>query len=323
MTRKLVIDCHADTLLKKYFADMARLMFDNPQTFHVSKELLIQGRIDIQVFALFVPPMLEKIGIDVTLELIALAKEMEKKGDFSLIKSKADLKKLKNKSEEVGMILSLEGTVALERRPKILPILYELGIRNIGLTWSRKNLFAEGSSFTDTKNKGEGLSKDGKDLITQMDDLGMVIDVSHLNVKGFTDVVKLTTNPFIASHSNVHKLCPISRNLTDDQLIDIANADGVVGINFYPKFLKKKDPESATIADVIKHIKYIANLTSVDNVGLGSDFDGIPITPKGLENASKINEIAPLLDEEGFSKKEIEKIMGGNFERVFTKVWEF
>jgi membrane dipeptidase len=295
MTRKLVIDCHADTLLKKYFADMARLMFDNPQTFHVSKELLIQGRIDIQVFALFVPPMLEKIGIDVTLELIALAKEMEKKGDFSLIKSKADLKKLKNKNEEVGMILSLEGTVALERRPKILPILYELGIRNIGLTWSRKNLFAEGS----------------------------IIDVSHLNVKGFTDVVKLTTNPFIASHSNVHKLCPISRNLTDDQLIDIANADGVVGINFYPKFLKKKDPESATIADVIKHIKYIANLTSVDNVGLGSDFDGIPITPKGLENASKINDIAPLLDEEGFSKKEIEKIMGGNFERVFTKVWEF
>jgi len=322
MTRNLVIDCHADTLLKKYFADMARLMFDSPQTFHVSKELLLQGGIDVQVFALFVPPMLEKIGIEVTLELIALAKEMEKKGEFSLITSKADLKTLKKKNNEIGIILSLEGAVALERKPKILPIFYELGIRNIGLTWSRKNLFAEGSSFTDTKDKGEGLSKYGKDLVTQMDDLRMVIDVSHLNTKGFTDVARLTANPFIASHSNVHKLCPISRNLTDDQLIEIASADGVVGINFYPRFLKKENSGKVTINDVIEHIKYITDLTSVDNVGLGSDFDGIPITPRGLENASKIRDISPLLAEEGFSKKAIEKIMGGNFERVFTKVWK-
>jgi membrane dipeptidase len=235
MYRNLVIDCHADTLLKKHFAEMARLLFNTEQTFQVSKELLLQGDINVQVFALFIPPPLEKLGLEITLELIAQAKEMEKKGDFTLIKSKTDLEDLKENNNQLGMILSLEGAVALERKLNILSIFYELGIRNIGLTWSRKNLFAEGSSFTETNNKGEGLSKYGKDLVMQMDNLGMVIDVSHLNVKGFTDVTKLTANPFIASHSNAHKLCPISRNLTDNQLMDIASANGVVGINFYSR----------------------------------------------------------------------------------------
>jgi membrane dipeptidase len=322
MYRNLVIDCHADTLLKKHFAEMARLLFNTEQTFQVSKELLLQGDINVQVFALFIPPPLEKLGLEITLELIAQAKEMEKKGDFTLIKSKTDLEDLKENNNQLGMILSLEGAVALERKLNILSIFYELGIRNIGLTWSRKNLFAEGSSFTETNNKGEGLSKYGKDLVMQMDNLGMVIDVSHLNVKGFTDVTKLTANPFIASHSNAHKLCPISRNLTDNQLMDIASANGVVGINFYSRFLTKNNPEEASIKDVINHIKYIADLTSVNHVGLGSDFDGITLAPKGLENASKTKNIPPLLAKEGFSKQDIAKVMGGNFERVFKKVWK-
>jgi membrane dipeptidase len=299
MSRNLVIDCHADTLLKKHFAEMARLLFNTEQIFQVSKELLLQGDINVQVFALFIPPPLEKFGLEITLELIAQAKEMENKGDFTLIKSKTDFEDLKVNNNQLGMILSLEGAVTLERRLKILPIFYELGVRNIGLAWSRKNLFAEGSSFTETDIKGEGLSNYGKDLVMQMDSLGMVIDVSHLNVKGFTDVTKLTANPF-----------------------NIASANGVVGINFYCRFLTKNNPEEASIKDVINHIKYIADLTSVNHVGLGSDFDGISMAPKGLENASKIKNIPPLLAKEGFSKHDIAKIMGGNFERVFKKVWK-
>ncbi|MFX0170509.1 MAG: dipeptidase [Candidatus Hodarchaeota archaeon] len=322
MLRNLVIDCHADTLLKKHFAEMARLMFNTQQKYQVSKELLIQGGVNVQVFALFVPPMLEKIGLEVTLELITHAKQMEEKENFTLIKSRVDFSKLKENNKQLGMVLSLEGTVALERNLKILPIFYELGVRNIGLAWSRENLFAEGSSFTESKSKGRGLSKAGKDLVMQMDNLGMVIDISHLNEKGVKDVVNITSNPFIASHSNVHKLCPISRNLTDDQLMDIASSGGVVGINFYSKFLRKDNPEKTDIADVINHIKYIADLTSDNHVGMGSDFDGITMTPKGLENASKIKDIPPLLAEEGFSKQNIAKIMGGNFERVFNKVWK-
>ncbi len=104
--------------------------------------------------------------------------------------------------------------------------------------------------------------------------------------------------------------------------MDIASSDGVVGINFYSKFLRKENPEKADVRDVINHIKYITDLTSEDHVGLGSDFDGITMTPKGLENASKVKDIPPLLAEEGFSKQNINKIMGGNLERVFRKVWK-
>ncbi|MFX0067192.1 MAG: dipeptidase, partial [Candidatus Hermodarchaeota archaeon] len=127
--------------------------------------------------------------------------------------------------------------------------------------------------------------------------------------------------PFIASHSNSFKLCPIKRNLTDEQLMDIASAEGVVGINFARAFLNS-EPEKADINDVIKHIAYISEIAGVDSVGLGSDFDGIPKAPEGLENAAKIKTIPPLLEEEGFSQQDISKIMGKNFQRVFESVWK-
>ncbi|UCG03280.1 MAG: dipeptidase [Candidatus Heimdallarchaeota archaeon] len=322
MVKSIVIDCHADTLLKKYLEEMMPLLFaERGMKFHASKDLLTQGGVDIQVFAIFVPPKLEKIGIEVSLEMITLAKEMEKDG-FILIKSKKDLKTIENSKNGIGMVLSLEGTVALERNLQLLPIFYELGIRNIGLSWSRKNLFCEGTGLTQDSDEGEGISVHGKELLEQMESLGIIIDVSHLNKKGFADVVKVTSDPFIASHSNAYQLCPVNRNLTDEQLMEIASAEGVVGINFYPRFLSQNDPQSVSIKDVIQHIKYITNLLGVDHVGLGSDFDGIGITPKGLETASKIKNIPPLLEEEGFSNQDIEKIMGTNFKRVFNRVWK-
>ncbi len=149
----------------------------------------------------------------------------------------------------------------------------------------------------------------------------MIIDVAHLNLEGYRDVTNYSNKPFIDSHSNAYSLCPVSRNLTNDQLEMIASADGVVGINFSPAFLSKNLYE-ASITDVIKHIKYIAEKAGVQHVGLGSDFDGIVMTPKGLENASKISKIPILLDQEGFSTNEISKIMGDNFLRVLKKNWK-
>ncbi|MFX0124199.1 MAG: dipeptidase [Candidatus Hodarchaeota archaeon] len=322
MVKNLVIDCHADTLLKKYLEKMIPLLFaERGMEFHVSKDYLTQGGVNIQVFAIFVLPKLEKIGIDISLEMIALAKEMEKYG-FILIKSKNDLKKMEETKNKIGMILSLEGTVALERNLQLLPIFYELGIRNIGLSWSRKNLFCEGTGLTQNIDESEGLSIHGLELLEQMESLGIVVDVSHLNQKGYTDVVKKSSKPFIASHSNAYSLCNNNRNLTDEQLMEIASADGVVGINFYPRFLRQNNPDMVSIKDVIQHIKYIAELIGVDHVGLGSDFDGIGITPKGLENASKIKKIPHLLKEEGFTRQDIDKIMGDNFRRVFNMVWK-
>jgi membrane dipeptidase len=322
LANNLVIDCHADTLLKKYSGNTLPILFGgNKKEFHVTKDFLIQGGVDIQVFAIFVPPNLEKISVETTLEMIALAKEM-KKDNFTLIESKSDFIKLGETKGSLGMILSMEGTVALERNLRLLPIFYELGVRNIGLSWSRKNLFCEGVMFPETNIEGEGLSVLGKELVDQMETLGLVVDVSHLNQKGFTDVAKMTSKPFIASHSNAFQLCPSIRNLKDDQLMQIASADGVVGVNFCIPFLTNNNTEQASINTVVQHIKYIAELIGVEYVGLGSDFDGIETTPKGLENASKIKNIPPLLEKEGFSKQNIDKIMGGNFQRVFNKVWK-
>ncbi len=322
MTSDLVIDCHADTLLKRYLEPFKPLFSENQinNEFHVTREYLIDGEVDIQVFAIFVPQKLEKVSIEVTLEMIAIAKDMEEKGLF-LVKTKKDLDNIKMKKRSPAMILSMEGAVALERNLKLLPVFYDLGIRNIGLSWSRRNLFCDGSALFEPNDDGHGLSSQGKNLIENMEKLGIVIDISHLNQKGVTDVAKITTKPFVASHSNAFKLCPVSRNLRDNQLADIASADGVVGINFYSKFLSKT-PEKASISTVINHIKYIAELIGVDHVGLGSDFDGINMTPKGLENTSKIKNIPPLLRKEGFSEPEIKKIMGNNFQRVFRKVWQ-
>ncbi|MFX1336513.1 MAG: dipeptidase [Promethearchaeota archaeon] len=322
MVNDLVIDCHADTLWKKYSIPLNPLLFAEKQELHASKDLLLQGKVDIQVFAIFIPPKLEKIGVEATLEMISLAREWQKDG-FTLIKSKNDFQKLNEKREnEIGMILSLEGTVALERNLQLLPIFYELGIRNIGLSWSRKNLFCEGTGISQSENEMEGLSMYGKQLLEQMETLGIVVDISHLNKKGVTDVAKITNKPYIASHSNAYNICPVDRNLTDDQLRLIADADGVVGINFYPRFLSKEDPKKVTILNVIEHVKYITDLIGIRHVGLGSDFDGIGTTPKGLENASKIKDIPYLLEKEGFSKQDISKVMGGNFQRVFLKVWK-
>ena len=321
MTENLVIDAHADTLLKLYFGSLMRFSSQEKEALHITKAYLREGKVNVQVFAMFVPPKLEKIGLEVTLEMIQIAKEKAINENFRIIRSSKDLDYVaQNEVSTTGMVLSIEGAIALERNLKILPLLYELGVRNIGITWSRQNLFGEGVSFTEKKT-GRGLSKDGIQLIEDMNNLGMVIDVAHLNYEGYMDVMQYTDAPFIDSHSNAHSICPISRNLTDDQLEMIASADGVVGINFYPKFLSLI-PEKASIDDVIKHISYITDLIGSEHVGLGSDFDGIATTPLGLEDTRKMKDLVPLLDKEGFSKNEIEKIMGGNFNRIFRKIWK-
>ncbi|MHA2389611.1 MAG: dipeptidase [Candidatus Hodarchaeales archaeon] len=321
MTENLVIDAHADTLLKLYFGSLMRFSSQEKDPMHITKAFLEEGKVNVQVFAMFVPPKLEKIGLEVTLEMIQLAKEKALDENFTLIKSANDLDYVsQNKESTTGMVLSIEGAIALERNLKILPSIYELGVRNIGITWSRQNLFGEGVSFTEKKT-GRGLSKDGIQLLEEMDKLGMLIDVAHLNYEGYMDVMQYAEGPFIDSHSNAHSICPVSRNLTDDQLEMIASADGVVGVNFYPKFLSTT-PEKVSIDDVIKHIKYITDLIGTEHVGLGSDFDGIGTTPLGLEDARKMKDLVPLLEKEGFSKNEIEKIIGGNFDRIFRKTWK-
>jgi len=151
-----------------------------------------------------------------------------------------------------------------------------------------------------------------------MDELGIIVDVSHLSESCFWDLVENHKKTIIASHSDCKALCNHPRNLTDEQLKAIAEKNGVIGINFYPRFLVKEG--KATVDDLIKHIEHIEKTIGINHIGLGSDFDGIPSTPVGLEDVSKLPNLTAKLLEHGYSKKDIKKILGENFLRVIREI---
>jgi membrane dipeptidase len=151
-----------------------------------------------------------------------------------------------------------------------------------------------------------------------MDSLGIIIDVSHTGIKTIQDILQVTQNPIIATHSGARALRNHYRNLYDWQIQDIANSGGVIGIVFYPYFLN--GTSNASINDVIAHIDYIKNLVGIDYVAIGSDFDGIEVVPLGLEDTSKFPNLTEALFERGYSREDIDKILYKNFKRVFEQV---
>jgi len=337
------IDCHADTLLKKWLEAHQRWLRpagfteDFQDEYHATSDLLLAGGIDVQVAATWAPVGFETSGLEIVLEKFGILNaEVQKNPNIFQIKHKNDFAKVQDKNK-LGYIFAIEGAAPLGNNLKLLPALYELGVRVITLVWSRKNMFAEGvylpgygtSAIPASEaqkggdlDRGEGLSELGKQLVAMMNELGIAIDVSHLNRKGFKDVVNYSKGPFIASHSCAYSLNKHQRNLTDEQIKQIAVVGGCIGINFAPGFLvadPKKDP--ATIDDAIEHMVYIAELVGVDYVSLGSDFDGIDQGPVGLEDARKFKDIPPRLKDKGYSNKDIDKLMGENWHRVFREIW--
>jgi len=166
--------------------------------------------------------------------------------------------------------------------------------------------------------EGGGLSRFGLEVVEEMNRLGMLIDVSHLNEPGFWDVIEASSSPVIASHSNAKALCDHPRNLTDEQIRAIADGGGVIGVNFCTAFLTSSG--AATLDDVLNHIDYLVKVGGIETVGLGSDFDGITETPIGLENCSRTLILADGLNGRGYSVDAIEKIMGGNLLRLCANV---
>ena len=151
-----------------------------------------------------------------------------------------------------------------------------------------------------------------------MNQLGMIIDVSHLSDKGFYDVIEHSSVPLVASHSNARSICSVSRNLTDDMILKIKERHGLIGINFCPDFVSLENQDKE-IENIVKHIKHIKSIAGTGIIALGTDFDGIP-TPNGLEDASKMYLLEEALYNEGFSKEDIEKIFYKNFLRLLKRV---
>ena len=231
-----------------------------------------------------------------------------------LVQGKHDLEQLPD-SNRLGILLSVEGGEILGEDLFMLDIIFKLGVRALGLTWNQRNALAAGVGEADTHLK---LSNLGQEVVQRMNNLGMIVDVSHLNEAGFWHVLEVSMDPIAATHSCAKALCAHPRNLTDQQLRALGRHKGIVGVNFYPQFLKESGV--ATRDDVVRHICHIAEVAGVETVGLGSDFDGIEETPEGLKHVGDFEYLLDDLIKNGFSSQEVEQIMGGNFMRLLSEV---
>jgi len=185
-------------------------------------------------------------------------------------------------TQKLGIVLHMEGAEALQQNPDLLDVLYDRGLRSIGPLWNRPSRFGHGlnAKFPHSPDTGAGLTSHGKDFIRRCADKKMVIDVSHMNEKAFWNTVDILQQPIVATHSNVHALCPQARNLTDHQLKAIRESKGMVGVNFDVAFLRWDGQRNAdTSIDVIlDHLEYLIDHLGEEHVGFGSDFDGALIS---------------------------------------------
>ncbi|MHA1723906.1 MAG: dipeptidase [Promethearchaeota archaeon] len=238
------------------------------------------------------------------------------------IRSLEDFEKVLN-SEKIGAILHFEGVGGIDSDYKILRIVRNLGLRSFSLTWSDSNKFENGSRFYGKQPKN-GLPPLGKELVRKAQSMGITIDVSHLNDPFFWDLHEIAEKPYIASHSNVRSICGHVRNLTDDQIKAIQEKKGTIGINFSMNFLNPGKPGQANLKmslEVIKkHVDHIVNLTDINTVAIGFDYDGTRV-PRCVKNPTKFPSLWEFLLNNGYSRQDIKKISHENLLRVFKNTW--
>ena len=225
----------------------------------------------------------------------------------------------------MAAVLHLEGAEPILPSLDNLEEFYELGVRSLGITWSRPTACGHGVPFVypGHPDSGPGLTDPGKRLVDACNQLGVMIDLAHLNEKGFWDVADRSSAPLVSSHTAAHALIPKARNLTDEQLRAVGESGGVVGVIFSVNDLDggKQPKEDAPISAIIKHIQYVAALIGVDHVAFGSDFDGTKI-PSQLGDISALQKLVALLEGSGFSLEEREKICWRNWLRVLGSTWK-
>ncbi len=223
-------------------------------------------------------------------------------------------------------IFHFEGAEPIDSNLDALEIYFAAGLRSLGPVWSRPNHFAHGvpMGFNMTPDYGPGLTDAGFALVRACNDLGILIDLSHLNEAGFWDVARVSDAPLVATHSNVHAICPISRNLTDKQLDAIAASDGVVGLNFAVSFLHPEgsgDTSATSIEMMVRHIDYLVDRIGIDRVALGSDYDGTDI-PDEMGDVTGLPKLMAALQARGYGEEELRKIAHENWLRVLRLTWK-
>lgn len=311
MNNYKIIDGHCDTLL--LFDDSNYDFHRLSAVGHIDMDRLISANVLLQFFAVYVDFKYLNQALETGLTMSnQLLQAIDRDSRLFLVKDKEDLENLTEGC--VGALLSLEGGEVINQSLHLLEVFYKLGARAMTLTWNNRNWICDGIA----EPSGSGLTNFGRDVVKKMDELGMIIDVSHISVKGFWDCVSLSTRPILASHSNSKSLCNHIRNLSDEQIKAIANSKGLIGINYVPSHLSD-NPQKASLDTIVDHMIYIADLVGVEYLALGSDFDGISTLPLGIKDVRDSQKLAISMLNRGFLAKDIEKVFYHNFYNYLFK----
>ena len=306
-----VVDLHNDVMLE-VLAHKRDIATRSPVG-HSDLPRLREGGVDVQVFALFVHPKEAERGYARITDLLDAFDRFAAAhtGMVELATSVAEITRLEA-AGRLAVVLAVENASALEGNPDRVEVLYRRGVRMMGLTWNNSNGLADGA----LEAHHGGLTPLGRQVLARMQELGVVVDVSHLSEQSFWNVLEATRGPIVATHSNAAGLTPHPRNLTDEQLRAIARRGGVVGVNFYPTFTG-----GASLARILDHLEYLVNVMGADHVALGSDFDGFTGRVNDLEDVSRLPNLTAGLLSRGHDAQTVKKILGGNALRVFKEVW--
>jgi membrane dipeptidase len=337
-----VFDGHNDALTRKGEPDLRQRLGDG----HLDLARMREGGMRGGIFAVFTPspgeasdrvtfeggvhaaPLAPPVSHEEAAAHATAAAErlltLERDGEVVVARGIDDVDVAFDGSSPPVAVLHLEGVEAIDPSLELLEGWHAKGLRSLGPVWSRANAFAHGVQFAfpSSPDIGPGLTERGKALVAACAELGILVDLSHMNEAGFWDIARMEPGPLVASHSGAHALCAASRNLTDAQLDAIGASGGLVGIVFATVFLRPDfaDDPNTPLRLIADHARYVANRIGVEHVALGSDFDGATI-PADLGDVASLPKLLQALQEVGFDDDELASICWHNWRRVLAAWW--
>ncbi len=304
-----IIDLHCDTI--SHLCGKGGSLLENESQYDIKRAL--QAHVSLQFFALFTKPAESNTCLrEILKQTDKFWSEINNNRPYLYPATSSNEILNPEHGDKLGCLLHLEGAECIGTDSEILRVLYMCGLRSMGLTWNNRNLLADGGG--EGSNAG-GLSRKGREIVQEMDQLGIILDLAHISEAAYYEAVELYSRPVFVTHANARSLCPHWRNLSDSQLRTLGDQGGVVGITQVSDFVKEN---GATIDDMLNHIVYIADLIGVEHVALGSDFDGADDMVLG--DVGQYAQLPLLLESKGFTHLEAENILGGNALRVIKQI---
>ncbi len=314
--RLTVVDSHCDTILE--VAKGKRRLGQASSSGHLDLARMREGGVGVQFFAAFIEPVYKPFNsLARVLQLIDTF-YTEVDSCTGAVAPGLTTDQIKNdlQAGRIIAVLGIEGGEAVHDGLGVLRVLYRLGVRWLGLTWNERNQLADG---IEEGISGGGLTNFGREVIREMNRLGMIIDLAHIAEAGFWQALEVSQFPVMVSHANCYKLCKHRRNLHDDQIRALAETGGVLGLTFVPDFLGRS---RASLSGFLDHVDHAAGLVGTGHLAIGSDFDGIAETPAGLADCRCYPGITAGLMERGYTEDQIRGILGENMLGLMAKVFQ-